>query len=231
MKKGSYHSKESIEKMSNAHKGKILSEKAKKKISDSNKETILNKGENNPMFGKRHSKKSIEKMSKAKQGKKGYWYGKHRTKDDIEKISISNKGENHWNYGKHPSEETKERMSIAKRGEKSYNRKGGISFEPYYQKFNEEIRDKFRIQCFICSGSEELNGRKLSVYHINYNKDCLCNDSKCYLVPLCNSCHSKTNFNREFWEKLLTDCYEYPEIMKYLDNSNINIFEIKKTEN
>lgn len=104
-------------------------------------------------------------------------------------------------------------------GENSANWKNGASFKPYCSKFNEEfkekIRDQFGRQCFICGLSEELNGKKLPVHHINYNKDCLCGDSKCYFVPLCNSCHSRTNNNRRFWEKLLIVCYEDPYMMEY----------------
>jgi len=92
-------------------------------------------------------------------------------------------------------------------GENSHMWNGGISFEPYCHKFNnvfkESIREKFGRVCFLCPTTEEENGRKLSVHHVNYNKNCLCDDSECEFVPLCNTCHTKTNHNREYWENLI----------------------------
>ena len=161
-----------------------------------------------------------------------YRKGKHRSDDTKRKISESLKGNHH-------SEESKRKMSNAKKGikftvehkkkisesherEKCYNWKGGISYEPYCQlfnkKFKEKIRNQFGRRCFICGISEEINGRKLSIHHVNYNKDCLCDGSKHYFIPLCDSCHAKTNFNREFYEKLLMGCYEDPYMILYFDD-------------
>lgn len=92
-------------------------------------------------------------------------------------------------------------------GEKNPMWRGGVSFEPYCPKFNERfkesIREKFDRTCFLCPTTEEENGRKLGVHHVNYNKDCLCDDSECEFVPLCNKCHTKTNHNREYWENTI----------------------------
>ncbi len=92
------------------------------------------------------------------------------------------------------------------KGENSANWKNGASFEPYCPKFNNEfkeyIREKFGRVCFLCQKTEEENGRRLSVHHCNYDKDCLCNDNlTCQFIPLCRSCNSKVNFDREEWEK------------------------------
>lgn len=94
------------------------------------------------------------------------------------------------------------------RGENRPNWKGGISFEPYCEKFNEafkeRIRDKFDRKCFICNNAEDDNGKKLAIHHVDYDKTCLCNTSNsCQFVPLCASCHSKTNGNREYWQELI----------------------------
>ena len=106
--------------------------------------------------------------------------------------------------------------------ENSSNWKGGISFLPYCTKFNKKFKDKirneFNRECFICGITEKISERKLSIHHVNYNKDCLCNDLKCYFIPLCCSCHARTSFNRVFWEKLLTTCCEDPYMMEYFNN-------------
>jgi len=93
-------------------------------------------------------------------------------------------------------------------GKNNPNWQGGTSFEPYCPKFNESfkelIREKFGRICFLCPTTEEENGKKLAVHHVNYNKDCLCDGPNCEFVPLCNTCHGKTNFNRDFWTDLIT---------------------------
>ena len=69
--------------VSDANKGKIISEDMRKKLS------YANKGEKNCMYGKKHSEESLKKMRK-----------KHP--------SIS--GKNHPMYGKHFSEESRKKM-------------------------------------------------------------------------------------------------------------------------
>jgi hypothetical protein len=107
------------------------------------------------------------------------------------------------------SEDHKANLSAAKKGEKHPNWQDGISFEPYCIKFNDEykeyIRNLFGNKCFLCSLSEADNGRKLSVHHVNYNKKCGCDETKCICVPLCISCHSKTGTDRDFWQALIME--------------------------
>lgn len=38
--------------------------------------------------------------------------------------------------------------------------------------------------------------KKLSIHHIDYNKN---NTNSNNLISLCNSCHSKTNYNKKYW--------------------------------
>ena len=96
------------------------------------------------------------------------------------------------------------------KGENNHAWKGGISFEPYCEKFNDEfkeyIREKFGRICFLCGKTEDENGQRLSVHHVNYNKDCGCDgDLTCQFVPLCMSCNTKVNNNREMWiEKIMS---------------------------
>lgn len=98
--------------------------------------------------------------------------------------------------------------------------KGGIKFEPYCHLFNEEFKERVRDfwgrKCGICGTSEIQNNQRLSVHHVNYDKKVCCNTTKPLFIPLCKTCHSKTNHNREYWEECLSnfimiwfsgDCY------------------------
>ena len=109
--------------------------------------------------------------------------------------------------GKIVSEETKFKISEALKGEKSHMWKGGISFKPYCIKFNKAykayIRELFGNKCFLCGMTEEDNGRKLDVHHVNYNKDGGCDGTKCICVPLCVSCHAKTGNKRKYYQELI----------------------------
>jgi hypothetical protein len=62
----------------------------------------------------------------------------------------------------------------------------------------------------LCGKTEEDNRARLSVHHVNYNKSCGCAETKeerekdnetCQFVPLCKSCNSKVNKDRDKWEK------------------------------
>lgn len=211
--KGIPCTKEQKRKISIANKGRIMSNETKEKISLNHPDTS---GDNNPMFGKHHSKAAREKISKANKGENNPNYGVLSTEEKKKKISNSEKG-------KYVPKEVGIKISNANKGENHYNWQGGISYEPYCplfnERFKEEIREKYNRQCFICGLLEELNGNKLSIHHLNYNKNCLCDDSKCYFVPLCNSCHIRTNYNREFWEKLLTNCYKDPVMSEYFSKN------------
>lgn len=78
--------------------------------------------------------------------------------------------------------------------------KGGKSFEPYSvdwtNTLKRAIRERDHYQCRICG--ELQNNEAFHVHHIDYNKQ-NCNPDN--LITLCNSCHSKTNHNRDYWIK------------------------------
>lgn len=84
-------------------------------------------------------------------------------------------------------------------GKNHGNWRGGISFEPYCDKFNNKFKELVRERdgyiCQLC-GCEQ-NGRKLDVHHIHYDK------ANCYpdVVALCRSCNSKVNGDRDYWEQ------------------------------
>ena len=91
-------------------------------------------------------------------------------------------------------------------GASNPNWRGGTSFEPYPATFNDEfkrlIRERDNYTCAIC----KEHGK--SVHHINYVKNDT-NPKNC--ITLCYVCHSKTNFNREYWQeyfsKIMPGCF------------------------
>jgi len=80
--------------------------------------------------------------------------------------------------------------------------RGGISFEEYTVNWNEtlkrSIRERDKYTCQLCLDQQSDNA--FDVHHIDYDKK---NCNPINLIPLCESCHSKTNYNRDFWETIL----------------------------
>jgi hypothetical protein len=112
------------------------------------------------------------------------------------------------------NEEYRKHMSEVHSGENSVFWKGGISDRKYCRAFNrhlrEQIRDKFGRKCFLCGISE--NDRKLSIHHCDYNKGQGCGH-RWNLVPLCVSCHGKTNVHKHYYFNLLANFWAMnPEI-------------------
>lgn len=189
---GRKHSAETCQKLSDLHRGKFVSKETGRKISAAKK-------------GKPLSKETRLKMSKALMGNTRK-RGSYLSDETKQKLSDSL-------LGRKFSDEHKAKISKAlkgkRTGELSHAWKGGISFEPYCPKFNEafkeSVREKFNRVCFLCDMPEVENGQRLSIHHVNYDKTCLCNDIECEFVPLCVSCHTKTNHNRDYWEELILD--------------------------
>ena len=150
--------------------------------------------------------------------KKQSEYRKGKTASDEAKklMSDAHKGEKNSNFGKCPDDKTREKMRknhADVSGENNPMWKGGISFEPYCEKFNdvfkEEVRERFERRCFVCNTTEEESGKKLCVHHVSYDKECMCNGVECEFVPLCDSCHSRTNGSRDLWERLIINVLGY----------------------
>lgn len=82
--------------------------------------------------------------------------------------------------------------------------KGGLSFLPYPPTWTEMLRQAIRNRdnnvCVLCVPGAQ--GRRLCVHHIDYDKS---NCSPDNLITLCLSCHTKTNFNRDYWKVLFTE--------------------------
>ena len=123
--------------------------------------------------------------------------------------------------------ETKKKNGTMPILEKNGMWKGGLSFEPYGLEFNKKIKNQIRKRdnqvCMNCGVHREKINRALDCHHINYDKNCSVLQN---LISLCNKCHTMTNTNREYWQKLFQDklskLYEY----KYAENGEI-ILEIK----
>lgn len=83
--------------------------------------------------------------------------------------------------------------------------KGGISYEPYCIKFNEEFKERVRAfwgnKCVICGTSRgDKYHEKLTVHHVTYDKKVCCNGEIPLFVPLCTKHHTQTNADRYEWE-------------------------------
>ena len=147
-----------------------------------------------------------------------------RTKENYEYIQqqadkLTGRTKEDYDYLKRHSDQLK-----CKTGELSPQWKGGVSFEPYCEKFDDDLKERVRIffdrKCYICGKSEQeqidemlKEGKtpikKLDVHHVNYDKMVCCNDIKPLFVPLCRSCHAKTQFDREYWEEFFTVSLNY----------------------
>ena len=66
------------------------------------------------------------------------------------------------------------------------------------EKLKSKIRKRDGYKCRECGFSQNELGYKLSVHHIDYDKN---NNIEENLISLCKTCHSQTNFSREDWTK------------------------------
>jgi predicted RNA-binding Zn-ribbon protein involved in translation (DUF1610 family) len=123
-----------------------------------------------------------------KSGKNNGMFGTHRCK------------EKNPMFGKTQSLESRRLMSIEAGGT-------GIPYEKSkYDKnlFTDELKDSIRhrdnCKCQNCGKTQQKEirqlKRKLTVHHIDYNKD---NCKKKNLITLCNTCNIRANKNRKYW--------------------------------
>jgi len=106
--------------------------------------------------------------------------------------------------------------------------RGGKSFEPYDKTFNNQFKRAIRKRdnqvCMLCGIHREKLKRALDVHHINYDK-LMSIPQNC--ISLCQSCHVKTNHNREHWTKFLQSIltekysYNYSETLEPIINLNL----------
>ena len=189
-----YHKSDGIPKYIRGHCPP--SEETKEKIREAN-------------LGKRHTEETKQKLRKPKseehkQKNREAHLGKHPSEETKQKMREANSGKNNGMYGKQHTKETKEKITEKRLGkcssDKNPNWKGGISFEPYCEKWTEkkreEVREQYGRKCYLC-GKEERNNitktgkiRKLSVHHVDEDKKQGCNGKPWKLVPLCMKCHN-----------------------------------------
>lgn len=197
--KSGVYSDETLKKMSEGRKGKhICTEEERKRMSEYNK--INNRG-----FQKGH-----EGWNKWKVGV--------LSEETKKKISESHKGMHlkpevieilrKTHLGIPRSEETKQKLREAFKGEKHPNWQGGITHLPYCEKWTADLRERcrafFGYVCMECGTPQNQLERKLFCHHINFDKMSCCNDKTPLFIPLCSSCHGKTNYNRDYWEEHYT---------------------------
>ena len=173
------------------------------------------KGERNPNYGKHLSEETRRKISEANKGKP-------LSEEARRRLLEANKGrplsEEHRRKISNAmasvmkNQDIRRKISDAMRGnthskgDRNGNWKGGISFEPYCPKFNnrfkERVRSFFGYRCAECG--EPQNGYKLHVHHVNFNKMSCCDNTPPLFVPLCRSCHARTQKDRDYWEEHFT---------------------------
>jgi hypothetical protein len=177
------YSDETRRRMGESKKGKPLSKERKEEISKSS-------------TGRTHTEEAREKIRQSKLGERNPMYGKcgelsPRYKVKVSDITRKRMSDSAKKIGKR--EEIKLQRSVCKRGEKSSNWKGGTSFIPYCFKFDRK-RKKAVIDFFgglcICSGERQYH-KKLSVHHIDHDKEQGCNGKPFNLVPMNDSHHAK----------------------------------------
>lgn len=182
---------DALKEMPHWNKGKIFSEDHLKKLSESHKG--IPKSE--------ETRRKLSEAMKKRIGSKNPCFGTHLSEEHKKKIRDAIKGEKHPQFGKPISDETKIKMSERHLGGYWYGNVRYYDGPQYCQKFNNNLKERVRAffggLCLECGKPQ--GKRKLDVHHVWYNKKACCDDTPRSLVPLCNSCHVKTNVNREYW--------------------------------
>jgi predicted nucleic acid-binding Zn-ribbon protein len=195
--RGRHPSDETRRKMAESHTGKTHTEETKRKMSESAKgkvrsrEHVMNLAE--ARKGHRHTEESKRKIREGV---------KKRFRDDptiVEKLSCKMTGENNPFYGKKHTEETRQKISANCQGISYDEWESYVRNSPYCPKFDnacrESNREKYGRRCFICGLPESDNitstgkHHKLSVHHVDMDKNQGCDGVRWKLVPVCMEHH------------------------------------------
>lgn len=102
-------------------------------------------------------------------------------------------------------------------GENSPTWRGGVSFGKYCEKWTKKLRSIVREKYDHCDYLSGIHmdicnaGKALDVHHVDYDKGQGCNGKQWALVPLSMRNHSRTNFNRPFWNTLFIYALAYED--------------------
>lgn len=126
------------------------------------------------------------------------------------RISARQKGKPHpANYPKHVhTPETRAKLSAERLGPGNPNWQGGISYEPYCPKFNDEFKERIRgffdYRCVMCGKHQSEERQPLCCHHVEYNKQACCDGKPAHFAALCRKHHNKTSGKaRQRWEDML----------------------------
>ena len=188
----------------------------------SNAQLDKSKGKNNPMYGRTGKHNPNWKSNKAKERQKCHCINCNkpitfRTYYYRGKRCSSCATKNAWKTFPEKFEQSLrtlknfDRSKLPKmNGSKNPNWKGGISKGLYSQDWTEQLKEQIRQRdnytCQLCDKTQKQSGKTLNVHHIDYDKK---NCSEENLISLCKVCHTKTNYNRKYWEKLLSKGEQY----------------------
>ncbi len=189
-------------KIGKSQRGKVISLKTRKLLSK-----VLS-GSGNGMFGKAHSLKSKAKISLRHKGKRHKCWKNFKggmvdvVCPECNKIRIYSSGM-----------KLKTNYCIKCYGIKCFSGvnntfwKGGKSFEPYSAQWTDKLKWKIRERDnYLCQLCKQMTNEEhliiydvsLDVHHKDYDKK---NCSENNLISLCRQCHSRTNYNREYWRE------------------------------
>jgi group I intron endonuclease len=163
---GFRHTAASRRKMSDARRGKPLSEECKRKLSE------RQRGPLNHRYGKSLPLQQMEAMNAA-------WRGCRHTQEHRLKMSMRMRGEAHWNWGRTASDETVKRMSLAHKGKctgpKSNEHRaalskarGGKPFTDGSVTFNTLSEAAQRYRCDPSDISKVLRGKAKTVHGVAF---------------------------------------------------------------
>jgi len=100
---------------------------------------------------------------------------------------------------------TRCKLSIIRGGTGILNRVLDYSIT-FNAKLKEKIRKRDNYECQLCKITEEEHiivfGKVLTIHHADYNKK---NSKENNLISLCQNCHARTNYNREYWKDYFKD--------------------------
>jgi hypothetical protein len=197
------------------------------------------RGPNNPWRGKKRAEESNEKtrLSLKKTNALPEVREKRRA-HMIEMMSdpVFRERMTTINIGKTHAEKTKLKLVESRVGGFWY---GNVRYdEPKYcelwtDEFRERVRIFFSYQCVECGTPQ--NGVRFGVHHVHYDKKTCCKKGEMVgdrkFVPLCRSCHAKTNTNRPYWERHFTALIDdYYGGKCYFSQEEMEQFTLKQKE-